>query len=147
MHIRKLISVDTRVFLCEISHAYKYTRKKCKKFIRRLVKRRIIKREDQEPFAMLGLLFISFHCATQFRIWDPPASKVPRDPRGAQRDETAGGNLPFVIFSRDCTSRATRVHRRQDVVRRGACNYAIWIAMSLAAVQRRCAAQNEKYSE
>jgi len=118
------------------------TRKKRKKF-KRLIKWRIVKREDQKPFTMLGLLFISFHCATQFGIWDPPTPKIPRDPRGAQRDETAGGNLPFVIFSRDCTSCATRVHRRQDVVRRGACNYAIWIAMSLAAAAALCDAKRE----
>jgi len=122
-----------------------YVHAKSAKKFRRLIKRRIVKREDQEPFAMLGLLFISFYCATQFGIWDPPSPKVPRDPRGAQRDETAGGNLPFVIFSRDCTSRATRVHRRQDVVRRSACNYAIWIAMSLAATAALCGAKREVF--
>jgi len=95
---------------------------------------------------MLGLLLVPFHrCSVTHRDM---RSSDPESPTGARRrDETAGGNLPFVIFSRCCTSRA-----RHNACIAGKMSSAAAHVITRSELQRvwpprrRRAPQNEKYS-
>lgn len=81
-------------------------------------------REDQGLLTTLCLF--PFHCHDAIRNMRYASSESPTRPsRRAAATKQPAVISRLLYFLATAHRTATRVHRRQDVVRRGACNYAI----------------------